>query len=285
MTPENSYLITSDAVVFGLLAATLGAIFWTTQRHTHFWRRFYTFIPALFLCYFIPSLYSTFGIIDPHDNDLYYIASRYMLPASLILLTLSIDLKAIARLGNKAVIMFLTGTLGIVIGGPLAILLFSVVNPEVVGGAGPDAVWRGMTTIAGSWIGGGANQAAMKEVFEVGGPLFSTMVAVDIVVANIWMAVLLYMAARAKQLDERMGADTTAIEALRHKVEKFEREHSRNPSLPDLMYLLGIAFGLTGISHAIANVMGPWIGANFPTLTRFSLDSTFLWLIVMATSF
>ncbi|TMP20830.1 hypothetical protein CWB99_24210, partial [Pseudoalteromonas rubra] len=112
--------------------------------------------------------------------------------------------------GPKALIMFLVGTLGIVIGGPLSILVVSVFSPDLVGGHGPDAVWRGMTTVAGSWIGGGANQASMKEMFEVGGDIFSVMVTVDVIVANIWMAVLLLMAANHKKIDAATGADTTA---------------------------------------------------------------------------
>lgn len=101
---------------------------------------------------------------------------------------LSIDLKAIFNLGPKALIMFFTGTVGIIIGGPLAILLISIVSPETVGGAGPDAVWRGLATLAGSWIGGGANQAAMLEIFKYNPEKYGGMVLVDIVVANIWMA-------------------------------------------------------------------------------------------------
>ena len=282
---HKDVLITSDTVVFGLLAVTLGAIFYTTQSRHPFWRKFYTYVPALLLCYFIPSLYNTFGIIDGHASNLYYMASRYLLPAALILLTLSIDLNAIARLGRKAIIMFLTGTLGIVIGGPIAILVFSVIAPDVVGGAGPDAVWRGMTTIAGSRIGGGANQAAMKEVFEVSGPLFSQMVAVDVIIANIWMAVLLFMAARADKLDARINADTSAITYLRKKVEEFQEKHARIPTLVDIMYIAAIGFGLTSLAHAIGNWLGPWIGENAPALSRFSLDSTFFWLVVFATTF
>ena len=85
-------------------------------------------------------------------------ASRYLLPASLVLLTLSIDIKGIINLGPKAIIMFLAGTFGIVIGGPLTIILLSYISPDLVGGSGPDEIWKGLATIAGSWIGGGANQ-------------------------------------------------------------------------------------------------------------------------------
>jgi uncharacterized membrane protein len=190
MTP----LITNDAVVLGLLCVILGLVFWT-ERHPHkFWRGFYKYVPALLLCYFIPALFNTAGVIDGEHSKLYFVASRYLLPATLILLTLMMDIPAILRLGPKALIMFFTGTIGVLVGGPLAVLIWSFISPETVGGE----AWRGFSTIAGSWIGGGANQAAMKEVFQVPNDVFGAMVAVDVIVANIWMAFLLYLAGRSR---------------------------------------------------------------------------------------
>lgn len=49
--------------------------------------------------------------------SIYKVASRLLLPAALILMTLSIDMKALFGLGNKALIMFLTGTVGVILGG------------------------------------------------------------------------------------------------------------------------------------------------------------------------
>ncbi|MGM0480558.1 MAG: DUF819 domain-containing protein, partial [Pseudomonadota bacterium] len=167
---------------------------------------------------------------------------------------------------------------------PIALLLVASVFPEMLGGAGPDAVWRGMTTIAGSWIGGGANQAAMKEVYQVGGDIFSAMVTVDIIVANLWMAVLLYMAANAKQIDTRTGADTSAIDAIRQRVEAYQAEHVRNPSLRDLMLILAVGFGVAGLAHWLADWIAPAIGTHLPYLSRFSLNSLFFWVIVLATA-
>ncbi|GAA5214261.1 DUF819 domain-containing protein [Corallincola platygyrae] len=277
-------LITNDATVLGILAVMLGGIFYTAYSPHPFWRKFYKYVPAILLCYFLPSFLNTFGIVDGHGSKLYFVASRYLLPACLVLLILSVDLKAIARLGNKAVILFLTGTVGIVLGGPIAILLVSLVAPEVLGGSGPDAVWRGMTTIAGSWIGGGANQAAMKEVYEVGGHIFSVMATVDVVMANIWMAILLLMAGNAKQIDAKTGADTSAIEELKDKVERFHAEHGRIPHLRDLMVMLAIGFGITGIGHALADVLAPWFAENVSFANRLSLNKHFFWLIIIATT-
>ncbi len=276
--------VTDDAAILGLLAITLGAIFYTTQSERPGWRRFYRYVPSLLLCYFIPSLYNTFGLIDPEQSRLYFVASRYLLPAVLVLLTISIDLPAILRLGPKALIMFLTGTVGVILGGPIAILVMSLVSPETVGGAGPDAVWRGLATIAGSWIGGGANQAAMKEVFEVGDDVFAAMVAVDVLVANLWMAILLYFATIAPRLDARLRADTSAIDELRHRVEEFHAKHARIPTLADLMLIIAVGFGGTGVAHAIGTPLAGWIERTAPHLDRLSLTSGFFWIVVIATT-
>ena len=276
--------ITNDAIILGLLAATLGAVFYTASHPHLAFRAFYRYVPTVLLCYFIPSLYTTFGLIDPEQSQLYFVASRYLLPATLVLLTLSVDLKGILALGPKALIMFLTGTAGIVLGGPLALLLFSVVSPETVGGAGPDAVWRGLTTVAGSWIGGSANQAAMKEVFAVSDEMFSAMVAVDILVANVWMGVLLYLASRAPGIDRRLGADTGAIDDLRRRITEFRERHARIPTLADLMILLAIGFGVMGVSHLLGDALAAWIGRTAPALERLSLTSGFFWLVVLATT-
>ena len=94
------------------------------------------------------------------------VSSRYLLPASLVLLTLSVDLKGILSLGPRAVFVFLAGTVGVVIGGPVAVWVFARVSPETVGGVGPDAVWRGLATVAGSWIGGAASAPIDASAFH-----------------------------------------------------------------------------------------------------------------------
>lgn len=274
--------ITNDAVELGLLAAILGGVFYTSQSNHPWARAFYRYVPALLLCYFLPSLLTTFGIIDK-ESQLYYVASRYLLPASLVLLTISIDFKGIISLGPKALILFFTGTLGIVIGGPLALLFMSWAMPDVLG-ADLDQVWRGMTTVAGSWIGGSANQTAMKEIFQASDQIFSAMVAVDVIVANVWMAILLIMAGRAANIDKSIGADTSAIADLRARVEKRQAEISRLPTLPDLMMIFAVGFIITGIAHFAADNIAPWFSTHYPNTARYSLTSHFFWLIVIATT-
>ncbi len=277
-------LFTNDAIVLGILMAILAFVFRTSHSENPVWKKFYKYVPALLMCYFLPSIFNSLGIISGDKSNLYYISSRYLLPASLALLTVSIDLKRVISLGPKAVIMFLTGTAGIVIGGPLAILVASMISPETVGGAGPDAVWRGMTTIAGSWIGGSANQTAMKEVFQVGDDVFSGMIAVDIIVGNIWMAFLLYGAGVTNRLDRWLKSDTSAIEDVRQRVEDYRASISRIPNLTDAVTVMAVGFGVTAIGHFGADLIAPWIAENVPILERYSLTSKFFWIVVIATT-
>ena len=277
-------LFTNDATVFGIICILLGLVFYTANSQTPFWQKFYMFVPSVLLCYFLPSLLNTFGLIDGENSQLYFVASRYLLPACLVLLTISVDIKAIAKLGSKAVMLFFTGTIGIVIGGPLALLVVSVFVPELIGVNGPDAVWRGMTTVAGSWIGGSANQAAMKEIYGAGDQMFSAMVTVDIIVANLWMAVLLIMAANSKAIDAKTGADTSAIDELKAKVQDFEAKHSRTPSLTDIMLIVAVGMGVTGFAHLFADNITPYFVENFPGLAKFSFHSSFFWMIIFAST-
>jgi uncharacterized membrane protein len=273
-------VIQNDAVIFGLLMATLGAVFWTTRSTARFWQRFYKYVPALVLCYFLPAIYNSSGLIDGEHSRLYFIASRYLLPATLVLLTLAIDLPATLRLGPKALVMFFAAAGSVIIGGPFALALWKMLAPGSVDGE----LWRGMTAIAGSWIGGAANQAAMKEVFQIEPNVFGVMVAVDVLFAYLWMAVLLWMAANHQGIDQRLHADTTAISALSEKMERMRLEHERIPSLADLMIMLALAFGATGLSHALAAPLAATF-AGIEWAERLSLASEFFWIVVLATTF
>ena len=142
---DTTPIFTQDTIVFGILMLTLGFVFYTSTHESSFWKKFYKYIPALLMAYMLPAVFTSFGVISPdwetvdeagnvvkNSSQTYYIASRYLLPAALVLMTLSIDLKAVFNLGPKALIMFLTGTAGINIGGPLSIMLISMVSPETV---------------------------------------------------------------------------------------------------------------------------------------------------------
>ena len=276
-------LFSNDAVVLGILMSVITLIFVSSSSSHPFWKKFYTFVPSLLLCYFIPSVLNSLGIISGEESNLYFVASRYLLPTSLVLLTISVDLPGIKKLGFKAIIMFLTGSVGIIFGGPISILIISELAPGIIGGSGSEQVWRGLTTVAGSWIGGGANQAAMKEIFQVGDTVFSAMIAVDVIIAQIWMIFLLYGVGINKKINRWFDADATSIDRLKDKIEKYKSQIMIIPDLQDTIKVLSVGFGITAIAHIGADVISPAIKEFAPSLVRFSLTSGFFWLIVLST--
>lgn len=325
-------VFTNDAVVLGILMTVLAGIFYTSSLDSPKWKKFYTYVPSLLLCYFLPALLNwPLGLIAPHwyepgvydfaqsvgvlltpdlnfneisalfetngvdkslytqyqgHSQLYFMASRYLLPASLLLLCLGIDLKGLINLGPKALIMFGAATLGIIIGGPIALLVASKLMPNVIG-ANPDELWRGLSTIAGSWIGGGANQAAMKEIYDVKDNLFGTMIVVDVVVANIWMGFLLYGANISDKIDLKLKADNSAISSLKNKISDYRASIEEMPTTTSLFILMAVAFGGVAISHFGADVISPFLSTFKKTLMKYnltSLTSGFFWLVVIATT-
>ena len=300
---KTDILFTDDSIVFGILLIALGFVFYTESLKKGFWEKFYKIVPGLFMAYLIPAVLTSFGIIAPEwetvnssgdliiqKSNLYYVASRYLLPAALVLMTLSIDLKAVFGLGWKALAMFFTGTIGIIIGGPIAILLISIISPETVGGIGPDAVWRGLSTLAGSWIGGGANQTAMLEIYGYNQQLYGGMVFVDIVVANIWMSIILIGIGKSDKINRWLNADNSSIESLKEKVSSFSKKVKRNPTLTDIIIIMAIAFGTVSFAHFCSGFLGPSFKNYISTIDSAStrniftfLESKFFWLISIST--
>ncbi|MBX2927949.1 MAG: DUF819 family protein [Saprospiraceae bacterium] len=220
-------------------------------------------------------------------SGLYNVSSRYLLPASLILLCLSIDLKAVLNLGPKALIMFLTATAGIILGGPVALLVVTTAFPNLID-VSTEELWKGLSTIAGSWIGGGANQTAMREIFNVSQNLFGTMVVVDIVVANIWMAFLLYGANIRERIDKSLKADTSAIDDLIQRVRAFREGVERIPNTTDTFKMLAVAFGGVALAHWGAQLITGALAPHQEQLVAMrleSLNSSFFWIVVIATTF
>ncbi len=282
---EATALIQNTTVVFGLLMTILGLVFYTSSLSNKYVKGFYNVIPPLLLCYFLPGLLNSFNIIDGANSPLTTIGSRYFLPACLILFVINLDLKEMWALRKRAGLMFITGTIGILLGGPLAVYLTSLVAPEVVGGTGPDEVWRGLGALAGSWIGGSANQVALKEILQPSPALFSSIIAVDVFVAYIWMAILLYGASKYKIVDKFFKADSQDVEHLKAKMDERVKVNSKIPETKDYMIMIALAFGGTGLATLLSEPVANFMATHYPETEKFSLTNTFFWLVFFATVF
>lgn len=275
--------ISNDAVVFGLLMAILALVFYTSSLSSRFFKRLYAILPPLLLCYFIPGLLNSAGIIDGKNSAIYGVSSNYLLPACLVLFTLSLNLPELWKLRKQAGVMFAATVVSVMLGGAFAVYVVGLFAPEIVGGEGPNEVWRGLATLAGSWIGGGANQAALYRIFEPSPELFSATIAVDVFIAYGYMALLLFGAGKAERMNRFFRADNRAVEELTGRMEAYSKANTRISEVKDLMIMLGLAFGTTGIAHWAGTFIAGWVKTNAPDLDKFSLTSDFFWIILIAT--
>jgi uncharacterized membrane protein len=227
---------------------------------------FFRKVPILVFAYFVPSLFSSFGII-PGSAPIYGSIMTFVLPASLLLLTISIDVKGIWNLGPKALILFFSATAGIIIGGPISLFIFQDYLP-------PD-IWKGFAALAGSWTGGGVNFVAIGTIVGADETMLGMVVIVDVIVAYTWTGMLMYFAGNYKSIDAKLNADNSMIEELRTKVENFQKDTARVSSTSDFMTLFGVAFGLTWVAGLLGNLL-PDVGG---------ILSSFSWKIILITFF
>jgi len=222
--------------------------------------------PAVIYVYFFPALSTSLGI-TPASSLAYDWMIRYLLPVSLLLLMVTVDLRAVMRLGSKALIMMLAGSAGIIIGGPVALAL--------LGRFLPADTWMGLAALSGSWIGGAPNMVAIKESVGTPDSLMGPIIVVDTVVAYGWMGVLLFLSTWQGKIDAWLRADTEAIDALDGRLATMDDER-RPMEVRDLAVILGLGFGAAAVCI--------WVGDKLPRLGDPTIISHTTWTVVLVTS-
>ncbi len=256
-------MINQDSIIFGVLATCVASIVSLSQSKNPSIQKFFKFFPSVLLVYLIPSFLTTVGILDISNSTLYQFNIDNLLPACLILMTLSLDLRSLARLGPKCIMVFLAGTVGIVLGGPFAV---AIVKP-FFGDALPPDSWKVLATLAGSWIGGGVNQAAMKEVFQVEETIFVTSVAIDIIVGGFfWMSTLLFLANKNEKVNRWLRADPKLMDEINLQNIVHNEE---NPAFVDYCWMVAIAFGGTALCKFLALPLVAFIKEYAPSLETY----------------
>ena len=262
MQAETATTVFSDPMsVFAFLAMLVALIFWVSGLER--FKKAFDVIPPVIYVYFLPMIATTLGV-TPAASLAYDWMTRYLLPFALLLLMISIDLKSVARLGPVALVMVVAGTIGIVIGGPISLLLFGRWLP-------PDA-WQGFAALSGSWIGGTANMVAIAESVGTPESAFGPVIVVDTVVGYGWMGVLLIFAGYQAKFDRRTGANTTAIDDTNRRLAEMDRD--RHPTqLRDAAVMIGM-----GMAGAVASVV---LGQKLPRLGDPTIISATTWAVLI----
>ena len=190
------------------------AVWYTSQMSHGFWHTLYKYVPPMVLLFLIPSLLGSFSILHAGDSEASQFALSVLLPVTLILLTMTINFRDLLALSRKSILVFLAGTVGIVVGGPIALWLVGQLSPGMLADRGADSVWRGLVCISGSWINGTPGQTSMKEIFGSSNELYFVMLAVDTVVQNLWLAFLFFGVRTSTFFDRMLRADQTELQTI-----------------------------------------------------------------------
>ena len=254
-------VFTDPMAVFAFLAALVALIFWVSGLKKL--EKLFELTPPVIYVYFLPMFATTLGI-TPASSETYDWMIRYLLPFALLLLMVSIDLKSIAKLGPVALFMVVAGTVGIIIGGPISLLLFK--------GLLPAEAWKGFAALCGSWIGGTANMVAIAESVGTPDEAFGPIIVVDTVVGYGWMGVLLLFSGYQAVFDRRTGANTRAIEDTNRRLSEMNRDRHAI-SVRDASVMVGL-----GMAGAVASVA---LGGMMPSLGDPTIISTTTWAVLI----
>lgn len=246
-------------VVF-LLIVEIAVLFFSSRVS---FKKYFKFIPPVFWIYFLPMLASTFGLIDS-KSPVYAFISSNLLPAALILLLLSSDIKSILRLERPALIMMVAGSLGIMIATPLVFFFMR----HWVGGV----MWSGFGALSASWIGGSANMIAVKEALGTPDAVFTPMVIVDTIVPYAWMGLLVALAGFGPFYDRWNKSDRKILEMLNKKMKDATCSSSKSFKLEVRVLIIFVALAGAFISLGAAKYL-PVSG---------QVVSTYAWSIIMA---
>ncbi|MFA6175382.1 MAG: DUF819 family protein [Phycisphaerae bacterium] len=225
--------------------------------------KFFKYLPSMFWIYFLPMMANTVGII-PSQSAVYGNITKFCLPASLVLLLLSVDIKAILHLGRTALAMMGAGVIGIMVGGPVVVLIYKHWLPA-------DA-WKAIGALSASWIGGSANMIAVKEATNTPDSVFLPAVIVDTIVPYAWMGILIALSAVQERFDRWNKSDMTLIADLRARTTTVISGGS-GKSIGKIFAMIGIGLGGT-----IASL---YISGKMPVVNN--LVNTMTWTIIIAT--
>jgi len=258
---EPAALITDWRSLLAALVVIVGLIY--RLRAMPALQGFFRIAPPILWVYFIPMLGTSFGLF-PKASPLYDETIRLLLPPGLVLLLLSSDAKSLVRLGPKAIGTMLFGTAGIVLGAPIALLMFKAWLPA--------DTWMGMGALSGSWIGGSSNMVAIKESLGTPEGIFGVMIVVDVLIGYGWMGVVMALSGFQDRIDGYFKVDRSIVDDLNRRIADFQAAQRRPMEFVDLAMIVAIGMG----AGWACTRLGAWL----PPVG--SIISSFGWTVILA---
>lgn len=239
--------ISSPVGAIMALAGIASFFFWLEKKTS--WKIFKFFPPLIFI-YTLPVVFSNTGLI-PHKSAAYTFMGDNLLPMFLTIMLLNIDLKATVRVMGKGIFVMLLGTLGVVVGAPIAIFI-------VKSGLSPEA-WKGFGALAGSWIGGTGNMFATAQMVGLSDDSiqYGYALIADNVVYLIWLPLMLASKSMSGWFARFTGVDSDRLAKMEAAAKDLTIDKGKI-EMRHILYLVFFGFAVTTFSS--------WLSPLIPTV-------------------
>jgi uncharacterized membrane protein len=227
----------------GVLLVLVGIVglFFFLEKQFH-WKLF-QYLPPLLWIYSLPVVLNNTGVI-PAASPLYDGMRAYALPVFITLMLLDVDFVAVVRVIGRGILVMLLGTVGVVLGGPVTYFFFHRF-------LGPDG-WKGFGALAGSWIGGTGNMAAVAGGIETPPEELGLAVLADNMVYLIWLPILLASRNWIGKFARFTRAEPDRVERLEAAVQRLEQK-SKEVEMHHLVYLVLLGLGSAFLADVVAS--------------------------------
>jgi hypothetical protein len=216
------------------------------ERKTR-WKVF-DFMPAIIWIFITPIFLSNLNVI-PRSSEIYTTFRSFAVPLFIVLMLLDINIRQAMRVAWRGAAVMVLGAFGIVAGAVLSFFMFRSGLPE--------GTWMGYGALAGSWIGGTGNLAAVADSLNTPGEMVGMVVLVDNLVYVFYFPLILSCKRWAKQFNRFSKVPPEAEAHFTDAAQKVEKK-SHEVHFRDALTLLGWGFvalaAATGLSFVFPEV-------------------------------
>jgi uncharacterized membrane protein len=256
--------------MFGVMAViTMVPVFFLWLEKKTKWKVF-DFLPAIIWIFLTPILLSNLNVLPgidsaviPKSSDVYRTFRSFAVPMFIVLMLLDIDIKRTMQVAWRGAAVLVIGAVGIVIGCVAAYAMFQ--------GSLPADSWSGFGALAGSWIGGTGNLAAVAESVNTPDELIGVVVIVDNLVYLVYFPLILTCKRWAPWFNKFTGVTQEEIDAVYSASSDVEKKR-HEVTFPDLLTLVGFAFA--------AILAANWLSTYIPPVGRVLSQGTYAILLV-----
>lgn len=221
-------------------------------------------LPAIIWIFLTPIFLSNVNLI-PRSTPIYSTFRSFAIPMVIVLMLLDIDIKETLKVAWRGAGVMVLGAFGIVVGAVVSFWMFR-------SGLPPDT-WRGYGALAGSWIGGTGNLAAVAESVNTPAEMVGIVVLVDNFVYVIYFPIILSCKRWAKRFNRFTRVSRAQLDHFSEATATVEKK-SQEVHFKDILTLVGWSFTAVLIANTLARL--------FPVVEPVLTEQT--WSILLVTT-